>query len=89
MCCLLPPCTQLSDNGPSMYDVHTEGEGVRLRWTHVDGGGGGQAPCGHPHKKLKLESTDNIMYLSHANKLALFYQNFVFGRNKKWTFSAI
>ena len=23
--------------GPSIYDVHTEG--VRLRWTHVDGGG--------------------------------------------------
>ena len=26
--------------GPSIYDVHTDGkEGVRLRWTHVDGGG--------------------------------------------------
>jgi len=24
--------------GPSIYDVHTEGEGVRLRWTQVDGG---------------------------------------------------
>ena len=23
--------------GPSIYDVHKEGEGVRLRWTHVDG----------------------------------------------------
>ena len=29
--------------GPSIYDVHTEGG--RLRWTHVDGGGG-PAPCG-------------------------------------------
>src|SRR6218665_114798 len=26
--------------GPSIYAVHTEGGGVRLRWTHVDGGGG-------------------------------------------------
>ena len=27
--------------GPSIYDVHTEwGEGIGLRWTHVDGGGG-------------------------------------------------
>ena len=24
---------------PSIYDVHTEEEWVRLRWTHVDGGG--------------------------------------------------
>ena len=44
--------------GPSIYDVHTEGEGVRLRWTHVDRGGGGQAPCERLHRKLKLESTD-------------------------------
>ena len=39
--------------GPSTYDVQTEGVGVRLRWTHVDGGGG-QAPCGRPHTKLKI-----------------------------------
>src|SRR6218665_3811219 len=25
--------------GPSIYDVHTEGEEVRLRWTPADGGG--------------------------------------------------
>src|SRR6218665_1168242 len=40
------------------------GEGVRLRWTHVDGGGG-PAPCGRPHRKLKLESTDVILSSSH------------------------
>jgi len=28
-----------SSKGPSIYDVHTEGEGVRLSWTHVDGEG--------------------------------------------------
>src|SRR6218665_1991174 len=32
-------------------------------------GGGGQAPCGHPHRKLKLESTDVILSSSHAKKL--------------------
>ena len=26
---------QLMPKGPSIYDVHTEGEGVRLKWTHV------------------------------------------------------
>src|SRR6218665_3846623 len=39
--------------GPSIYDVHTEGgggsgSGGRM-WT-----GGGPAPCGRPHRKLKL-----------------------------------
>ena len=63
--------------GPSIYDVHTEGEGVRLRWTHVDGWrGGGQAPCGRPHRKLKLESTDVMLSSSHAKKLASFLPKF-------------
>src|SRR6218665_2405904 len=55
-------------------------EGVRLMWT----GRGDQAPCGRPHRKLKLESNDIILSSSHAKKLASFYQNFVFGWNKKW-----
>ena len=54
-----------------MYDVHTEGGGVRLRWTHVDGGRG-SSPCGRPHRKLKLESTDVVLSSSHAKKLASF-----------------
>ena len=41
--------------------------GVRLRWTHVDGGAG-QGLCGRPHRKLKLESTDVNMSSSHAKK---------------------
>ena len=50
-------------------------------------GGRGQAPCGRPHRKLKLESTDIILSSSHAKKLAsFFYQNVIFGRNKKWKF---
>src|SRR6218665_879769 len=51
------------------------GEGVRLRWTHVDGGGG-QAPCGRSHRKLKLESIDVILSSSHAKKLASFLPEF-------------
>src|SRR6218665_2868347 len=46
------------------------------------GGGGGPAPCGRPHRKLKLESTDVILSSSHAKKLASFYQNFIFGQKK-------
>jgi len=52
--------------GPSIYDVHTGG--VRLRCM----GEGGQAPCGRPHRKLKLESTDIMLSSSHAKKLASF-----------------
>jgi len=43
---------------------------------------GGAAPCGRPHRKLKLESTDVILS-SYAKKLAsFFYQNFVFRQKK-------
>ena len=77
--------------GPSIYDVHTEG--VMLSWTHVDGGGG-PAPGGHPHRKLKLESTDvvGLVSSSHAKKLAyfvIFYQNFVLEQKKSGNFSAM
>src|SRR6218665_1755914 len=56
-----------------------EGSGSDGRmWT----GEGGPAPCGRPHRKLKLESTDVILSSSHAKKLASFHQNFVFGQKK-------
>ena len=67
--------------GPSIYDVHTEGGGGQA---HVDGGAG-PAPCGRPHRKLKIESTDVILS-SHAEKLASFLPEFVFGLNKKWKY---
>src|SRR6218665_1227747 len=74
-------CTS-SSKGPSIYDVHTKGG----RGSGSDGrmwmGDGGPAPCGRPHRKLKLESTDVILSSSHAKKLASFYQNFVFGQKK-------
>ena len=46
--------------------------------TQVDacGRGGGQAPCGRPHRKLKLESTDVILSSSLAKKLASFLPEF-------------
>ena len=42
-------------------------------WTE---GGGCPAPCGRPHRKLKLESTDAILSSSHAKKLASFLPEF-------------
>jgi len=45
------------------------GSGGRM-WT----GGGGQAPCGRPHRKLKLESNDVILSSSPDKKLLLIVQ---------------
>ena len=69
---------------PSIYDVHTEGgegsgSGGRMRT-----GGGGQAPCGRPHRKLKLEFTDGILSSSHAKKLVSFLPEFCLSMAKKW-----
>ena len=38
-------------------------------WTGEEG----PAPCGRPHRKLKLESTDVILSSSHAKKLVSFF----------------
>src|SRR6218665_3857876 len=63
------PLKSVMHMGPSIYDVHTEGERVRLRWTHVDWGRGVQ-----PHVDVqKLEPTDVILSSSHAKKLASFF----------------
>ena len=51
-------------------------------WT----GGGGPAPCGRPHRKLNLESTDVILSSSHAKKLVSFLPEFRFWTEKKWKF---
>src|SRR6218665_257664 len=47
------------------------GSGGRI-WT-----GRGQAPCGRPHRKLKLESTDVILSSFHAKKLVYFLPEFL------------
>src|SRR6218665_2964959 len=50
----------------------------------------GQASCGRPHRKLKLESTDVIMSSSHAKKLAFFFTRISsFDGIKSGNFSAI
>ena len=60
--------------GPSIYDVHMEGGGGQAQ---VDACGRKEgwdpAPCGHPHRKLKLESIDVILSSSPAKKLAYFF----------------
>ena len=72
----------LCTTGPSIYDVLTEGVMTDGRmWTQV-----GLAPCGRPHKKLKLESTDVILSASHAKKLASFFTRISSLDRKKWKF---
>src|SRR6218665_2246700 len=64
--------TQRGQRGQTQMDACGRGEG-------------GQAPCGRPHRKLKVESTDLILS-SHAKKLASFSPEFRLSRNKKWKF---
>ena len=52
-------------------------------------GGGGPAPCGRPHIKLKLESTDVILSPSHAKKFASLLPEFRLWTEKSGNFSAI
>ena len=67
------PCNLFVFRGHPFITSTRRGEGARLRWT----GGGVQAPCGRPHRKLKLESTDVIQSSSsHAKKLASFLPEF-------------
>src|SRR6218665_2161047 len=63
--------------GPSIYDVHKEGGGVRLRWTHVDGGGSSHVWTSTQRIKIKVHCL-----LLMQRRRCLFYQNFVFGQKK-------
>src|SRR6218665_3759038 len=74
------------DKGPSIYDVHTEGGGGQAQVDACGRGEGGPAPCGRPHRKLKLESTDVILSSSHAKKLASFLPEFHLWTENKWKF---
>src|SRR6218665_1801359 len=64
--------------GPSIYAVHTRGGQVQVE--ACGQGEGGSTPCGRPHRKLKLESTD-IILSSRAKKLASFLPEFRLGIN--------
>ena len=71
--------------GPSIYDVHTEGGGGQAQVDACGRGEGDPAPCGRPHRKLKLESTptDVILASYHAKKLASFLPGFRLWTEKK------
>src|SRR6218665_2672468 len=81
--CMSP--ASISLKGPSIYDVHTEGEGVRLRWTHVGGGGGSSAMWTSTQKIKILSPLTSYCLLIVQRSWRLFYQNFIFGQ-KKWKF---
>ena len=82
---IVPVCFADWGKGPSIYDVHTEGGGGQAQ-VDACGRGKGPAPCGRPHRKLKLESTDVILSSSHAKKLASFLPEFRLWTEKKWKF---
>ena len=75
--------------GPSIYDVHKEGEGGQAQVDACGQGEGGPASCGRPHRKLKLESTDVILSSSHAKKLKSFLPEFRLWTEKSGNFSAM
>src|SRR6218665_1128396 len=82
--CLIEQQSLRLNMGPSIYDVHTEGGQAQV--DACGRGMGGPAPCGRPHRKLKLESTDFILSSSHAKKLASFLPEFRLWTEKKWKF---
>ena len=52
-------------------------------WAKVDACGRGRGQLHVDVYTQKLEPTDDILSSSHAKKLEILYQNFVFGWNKK------
>ena|SRR6218665_3544186 len=76
--------SSLRCKGPSIYDVHTEGGGGQAQ-VDACGRGSGSSPMWTSTKKFKLESTDVILYSSHAKKLVFFNRISSLNR-KKWTF---
>ena len=61
--------------------------GDRLRWTHVDGGGSN--PMWTFTQKIKNSTLMSSCLLLMQRSWCLFYQNFIFRRNKKWKIFAI
>ena len=59
--------------GPSIYDVRTDGGGAESdSGERMWPGEGGPAPCGRPHRKLKLESTDVILLFFSCKEVGVF-----------------
>jgi len=62
-------CGKVKERGHPFMTSTRRRRGVRMRWTHVDGG---VSSFGHPHIKLKLYSCDTILSSSHEKKLTSF-----------------
>ncbi len=69
--------------GPSIYDVQKEG--VRLRWTHVDGKGG-QLHM-DVHNKIRDHRLHPLFF--SFEEVGILINRIDFGRNKKRKFSLI
>jgi len=67
--------------GLSIYDVHMKDQGVRPRWTHVDGGVSSMWTF-----TRKIRTLWHHPVLFSCEEVGIFYQHFVFGRTKKWKF---
>src|SRR6218665_2307813 len=78
-------CCATSFMGPSIYDVHTEV--VRLRCTHVDGGGVRSMWMSTQKIQIRVQCHHPVFFSGKSWRL--FYQNFIFVRNKKGKFLAI
>src|SRR6218665_2273267 len=78
----IPGCKFPIRDHPFMTSTRRgSGSGGRM-WT-----GRWSIPMWTSTQKIKIiKSTDVILSSPHAKKLVYFYQNFFFGRNKKWTF---
>src|SRR6218665_1494975 len=88
-------CAFVDLANPRRSNLLFRGDPFRTPTRRGDGGqaqvdlGRGPAPCGHPHRKLKLGSTDVILSSSHAKKLASFLPEFRLWTEKSVHFSAI
>src|SRR6218665_1309601 len=66
-------CALLRQNkGPSIYDVHTEGEGVRLRWTYVDGGRG-SSPMWTSTQTIKIRAHRRHTVFFSCQEVGVFF----------------
>src|SRR6218665_2613203 len=82
----LPKSLKITIRGLPFMTSTRRGEGIRLRWTHVDGGRG-FSPMWTSTQKIKIRAhrCHTVFFSCKEVGVFFFYQNFVFGQ-KKWTF---
>src|SRR6218665_639136 len=81
---LLVYCPFILRGHPFMTSARRGSGSSGRMWT-----GGGSAPCGGPHRTLKLEPTDVILSSSNAKKLAFFTRILSLNRIKSGNFWSI